>query len=70
MYLVAVSDEDAIHSAWSCARRMGLLAGISSGAALWASLQVAARPESSGKRIVVMMPDSGERYMSTPFFPA
>jgi len=66
--VVAVSDDDAIHTAWSCARRVGLLAGISCGAALWASLQVAARPESKGKRIVVIMPDSGERYVSQAFF--
>ena len=66
--VVPVSDEDAIHTAWACARRVGLLAGISAGAALWAALQVAARPELQGKRIVVMMPDSGERYASQPFF--
>jgi cysteine synthase len=66
--VVTVSDDDAIHTAWACARRMGLLAGISCGAALWASLQVAARPESRGKRIVVIMPDSGERYVSQAFF--
>jgi cysteine synthase A len=66
--VVPVSDEDAIHTAWSCARREGLLAGISAGASLWASLQIAARPESRGKRIVVIMPDSGERYISQAFF--
>jgi cysteine synthase A len=66
--VVPVSDEDAIHTAWACARRVGLLAGISAGAALWAALQVAARPELGGTRIVVMMPDSGERYASQPFF--
>jgi cysteine synthase len=66
--VIAVSDEDAIHTAWSCARRVGLLAGISCGAALWASLQVAARPESAGARIVVIMPDSGERYISQASF--
>jgi cysteine synthase A len=66
--IVAVSDDDAIHTAWRCARRMGLLAGISCGAALWAALQIAARPESKGKRIVVVMPDSGERYVSQAFF--
>jgi cysteine synthase A len=66
--IVPVSDEDAIHTAWDCARRVGLLAGISCGAALWASLQVAARPESAGQRIVVIMPDSGERYISQAFF--
>jgi len=66
--VVAVSDDDAIQTAWSCARRVGLLAGISSGAALWAALQLAARAESEGKRIVVIMPDSGERYVSQAFF--
>src|SRR5947209_18630141 len=49
-----VSDEDAVHTAWSCARRVGLLAGISCGAALWAALQVAARPESARRRIAVI----------------
>ncbi len=66
--VVAVSDEDAIQAAWSCARRVGLLAGISCGAALWAALGIAARPESRDKRIVVIMPDSGERYVSQAFF--
>jgi cysteine synthase len=66
--VVAVTDDDAIHTAWTCAKRVGLLAGISCGAALWAALQVAERPESKGKRIVVIMPDSGERYISQAFF--
>jgi cysteine synthase len=66
--IVPVSDEDAIHTAWRCARREGVLAGISCGAALWGALQVAERPESRGKRIVVVMPDSGERYISQAFF--
>jgi cysteine synthase A len=66
--VIPVSDDDAIQTAWACARREGLLAGISCGAALWASLQVAARPESKGKRIVTIMPDSGERYISQAFF--
>jgi cysteine synthase len=66
--VIPVSDDDAIQTAWTCARRAGLLAGISCGAALWAALQVAARPESKGKRIVVIMPDSGERYISQAFF--
>ncbi len=65
---IPVSDDDAIQTAWLCARREGLLAGISSGAALWAALQVAARPESAGKRIVAILPDSGERYVSQNFF--
>jgi cysteine synthase len=66
--VVPVSDNDAIQTAWDVAKREGLLAGISCGAALWASLQVAARPESKGKRIVTIMPDSGERYISQAFF--
>ncbi len=66
--VIAVSDDEAIQTAWTCARRVGLLAGISCGAALWAALQVAQRPESNGKRIVVVMPDSGERYVSQAFF--
>jgi cysteine synthase A len=66
--VVTVSDDDAIQTAWTCARRVGLLAGISCGAALWAALRVAERPESRGKRIVVIMPDSGERYVSQAFF--
>jgi cysteine synthase len=45
-----------------------VLAGISCGAALWGAIEVGSRPEMSGKRIVVIMPDSGERYVSTPFF--
>ncbi len=66
--VIPVSDDDAIETAWRCARRAGLLAGISCGAAMWAALQVAERPESAGQRIVVMMPDSGERYISQSFF--
>lgn len=66
--VIAVGDEEAIATAWRCARREGLLAGISCGAALCAALQVADRPACKGKRIVVMMPDSGERYVSQAFF--
>jgi cysteine synthase A len=66
--VIQVSDDDAIQTAWRCARREGLLAGISCGAALWASVQLAQRPESKGKRIVTIMPDSGERYVSQAFF--
>jgi cysteine synthase A len=66
--IIGVSDDDAIATAWTCARRIGLLAGISGGAALHAALRVAARPEAKGKRIVVVMPDSGERYVSQTFF--
>jgi cysteine synthase A len=66
--VIAVSDDDAIHTAWRCAQRAGVLAGISGGAALWAAARVAARAESKGARIAVVMPDSGERYVSQPFF--
>ena len=66
--VIAVDDEDAIAAARLVARREGVLAGISCGAALWAALQIAARDEAQGARIVVVMPDSGERYVSTPFF--
>ena len=66
--IIPVKDEDAIQTAWDLARREGVSAGISAGAATWASLQVAARPESKGKRIVTVIADAGERYVSTPFF--
>ncbi len=66
--VMTVDDEDAIETARLVARREGVLAGISCGAALWAALEVAARPEARGARIVVVLPDSGERYVSTPFF--
>ena len=66
--VICVDDEDAIASARLCARREGLLAGISGGAALQAAIEVGSRPEMGGRRIVVVVPDSGERYVSTPFF--
>ena len=66
--VIAVSDELAIELARRAAREEGVLAGISCGAALAGALELAARPEFAGKRIVVILPDSGERYMSTPFF--
>ncbi len=66
--VIAVDDEDAIATARRCARREGLLSGISGGAALRAAIEVGSRPEMGGKRIVVVIPDSGERYVSTPFF--
>ncbi len=66
--VIAVADEDAIATARLLARREGVLAGISCGAAAWAAREVARRPESRGKRIVTVLPDSGERYVSTPFF--
>jgi cysteine synthase A len=66
--IIPIDDEDAIQTAWRVARTEGVLAGLSCGAAIAGALQVAARPESKGKRIVVMLPDSGERYASAPFF--
>ena len=66
--IIPVPDEAAIETARLVARREGVLCGLSCGAALWGALQVAARPESQGKRIVAVLPDSGERYVSTPFF--
>lgn len=66
--IIAVEDEDAIETARELAHREGILAGISGGAAVWAAIEVARRPESRGLRIVTILPDSGERYVSTPFF--
>jgi len=66
--IIPVDDEDALETARLAARREGVLAGISCGAALYAALEVAQRPEAKGKRIAVVLPDSGERYVSTPFF--
>jgi cysteine synthase A len=66
--IITVSDEDAIATARELARSEGILTGISGGAALWGSLQLAARAEHRGQRIVTVLPDSGERYVSTPFF--
>jgi cysteine synthase A len=66
--VIAVSDEDAVATARECAVREGVLAGISCGAALCAAIEVGKRPDMAGKRIVTIMPDSGERYVSAPFF--
>ena len=66
--IMPVGDEDAIETARELARTEGILAGISCGAAVWAAREIARRPESRGKRIVTVLPDSGERYVSTPFF--
>jgi cysteine synthase len=65
---IPVSDEDALETASLAARREGILAGISAGANIKAALDVAARPEMEGKRVVTVVCDSGERYMSLPFF--
>ena len=66
--IIPVDDEDGLETARLVSRREGVLAGISAGAAVWAAIEVGCRPEFEGKRIVVVMPDSGERYVSTPFF--
>ncbi|GAA4349517.1 cysteine synthase A [Microbacterium rhizosphaerae] len=63
-----VEFDDAIEVARALATREGILAGMSAGAAVWAALQIAARPESAGGRIVVVVPDSGERYLSTALY--
>jgi len=66
--VVRVENEDAIKTAQRLAREEGVLAGISSGAATWAALEVAKRPENKGKLIVAILPDTGERYISTAMF--
>jgi cysteine synthase A len=67
--VVKVDDEDAMETARQMAKREGLMCGISCGAAAWGALQVARRPENAGKMIVVVLPDLGERYLSTRLFP-
>lgn len=66
--VIGVSNEDAILSARELALTEGLLAGISSGAALWGALQITKRPAFEGKQVVVLLPDTGERYLSTELF--
>lgn len=66
--VITVSNDDAFNVGREIARVEGLLVGISSGAALWAATQLALRPENKGKTIVVILPDTGERYLSTPMF--
>lgn len=66
--IIRVSNEDAGSTARLAAKKEGILVGISSGAALWAALEVAKRPENKGKTIVILLPDTGERYLSTWLF--
>ena len=66
--IIPVSNEDAFATGKLIGRTEGVLVGISSGAALWAAIQLAKRPENKGKTIVVLLPDTGDRYLSTPMF--
>ena len=66
--IVTVTDGDALSMAREAARTEGILVGISSGAAISAAISVASRPENKGKRIVTLLPDTGERYLSTELF--
>lgn len=66
--IIAVENEDAFAFGGALAKSEGLLVGISAGAALWAAAELAKRPENAGKVIVVLLPDTGERYLSTPMF--
>lgn len=66
--IITVTDQDAYATGRLIAKKEGVLVGISSGAALWAALDVARRPENAGKNIVVLLPDTGDRYLSTPMF--
>ena len=66
--IIPVTEADAYAAGRALGRREGVLAGISSGAALWAAIQLAKRSENQGKTIVVLLPDTGDRYLSTPMF--
>lgn len=66
--VIAVENEDAFTTGRLIGRKEGVLVGISSGAAVWAAVQLAKRPENKGKTIVVLLPDTGDRYLSTPLF--
>ncbi len=66
--IIAVANEDAFATGRLIGRSEGVLVGISSGAALWAAIQLAKRPENAGKTIVALLPDTGDRYLSTPLF--
>ncbi len=66
--IIAVDNEDAFETGREIGRNEGILVGISSGAAVWAARELAKRPENKGKNIVVLLPDTGDRYLSTPLF--
>ena len=66
--IIPVENDDAMNSGKNIARQEGILVGISSGAAIYASIELAKRPENKGKTIVALLPDTGERYLSTPMF--
>lgn len=66
--IIPVEDEDAFATGKEIGRNEGILVGISSGAAVWAGIELAKRPENTGKTIVVLLPDTGDRYLSTPLF--
>ena len=66
--IIPVTNDDAFETGRAVGREEGVLVGISSGAAVWAALQLAQRPENAGKTIVVLLPDTGDRYLSTPLF--
>ncbi len=66
--IIPVDNDDAFAAGKEIGKREGVLVGISSGAALWAAIELAKRPENAGKNIVVLLPDTGDRYLSTPLF--
>ena len=66
--IIPVENDDAFTAGREIGRREGVLVGISSGAAIWAAIELAKRPENEGKTIVALLPDTGDRYLSTPFF--
>ena len=66
--IITVANEDAFATGRTVGKKEGVLVGISSGAAVWAAIQLAKRPENKGKNIVVLLPDTGDRYLSTPLF--
>ena len=67
--IITVTNEDAFATGRTVGKKEGVLVGISSGAAVWAAIELAKRPENKGKNIVVLLPDTGDRYLSTPLFP-